>query len=155
MPAEYRARIEANKPRLYAMAQQQYGVKLNQGPFSIDSRPALIGAKHAEEKGLGKQYHHAVMVAYWIDAQDISDLAILADIAERIGLSRQEFVAALADPNLDDLVQADIDQAQAFGLSGVPAIVFEEKYLIPGAQPYEALAQATEQVQAELASAPA
>jgi len=147
---EYLARIEAGQPRLRAMAREQYGVELNQGPFFIDSRPALVGAKFAEAQGVGQAYHHAVMSAYWLNAQDIGDPQILAELAAGIGLDGQAYLAALEDGALDEQVQADIDQAQEYGLSGVPAIVLDNRYLIPGAQPYSVLTQATEQVQAEL-----
>jgi predicted DsbA family dithiol-disulfide isomerase len=151
MPAEYRARIEANKPRLYALAREQYGLELKQGPFGIDSRPALIGAKFAEDQGVGHAYHHALMHAYWTEAQDIGDRKVLAGLAERVGLEREAFLAALDDPQVDGQVQLDIDQARELGLNSVPALVFDHRYLISGAQPYAVLVQATEHVQAELA----
>jgi predicted DsbA family dithiol-disulfide isomerase len=149
MAPEYRERIEANKPRLYAMAREQYGLELNQGPFTIDSRPALIGAKIAQESGKAQAYHRAVMRAYWLDAKDVGDREVLAEVAEGVGLNRAEFVVALDDAQYDELVQMDIDQAREYGFNGVPALVFDNKYLISGAQPYDVLVQATEQVQKE------
>lgn len=151
MSPEYRARIEAAQPRLHAMAREQYGLELNQGPWGIDSRPALAGAKFAEAEGVGKAYHHALMHAYWIDAKDIGDRAVLADLAESVGLDREAYLAALDEPQYDEQVQLDIDQAQQYGLNGVPALIFDNRYLISGAQPYPVLVQATEHVQAELA----
>jgi predicted DsbA family dithiol-disulfide isomerase len=153
MPAEVKERIDANKPRLLEMAREQYGLELNQGPFGLDSRPALIGAKFAEEQGAGVAYHYAVMRAYWLDAKDISGASVLADIAESVGLAREGFLAALEDPRYDEQVQADIDQAREFGLNSVPSLVFDNRYLVAGAQPYPVLVQATEQVQAEMAKA--
>jgi predicted DsbA family dithiol-disulfide isomerase len=150
MPPEYRARIEAATPQLYANARQQYGLELNRGPFGIDSRPALIGAKHAEAQGVGQAYHDAVFRAYWQQAADIGQRPLLADLAASLGLDRAAFLAALDDPALDAAVEADIAQAQAYGLSGVPALVFAERYLVVGAQPYPTLKQAVEQVSAEL-----
>ncbi|MCC6458431.1 MAG: DsbA family oxidoreductase [Caldilineaceae bacterium] len=150
MSAEYRARIEENKPRLYAMAREQYGLELNQGPFGIDSRPALVGAKFAEAQGVGKAYHHALMYAYWIHAMDIGDRSVLGDLAVSVGLEREAYLAALDDPQYDEQVQLDVDQARQYGLNGVPALVFDNRYLISGAQPYPVLVQATEQVLAEL-----
>ena len=149
IPEEYRARIEANQPRLRAMAREQYELELNQGPFGINSRKALTGAKFAEAKGVGKAYHRAVMRAYWLNAQDIGDSSVLARLASDVGLDRDEFLAALDDVQYDELVQVDIDQAREYGLNSVPAMVFEERYLISGAQPYAVLVQATEHVQKE------
>lgn len=153
MPAEYRARIEASRPQLYATAREQYGLELNVGPFGIDSRPALIGAKFAEAQGRGEAYHRAVFEAYWQHATDIGDRAALADLAEASGLDRAAFRATLADAAYAQAVDADIAQAQAFGLSGVPALVFAGKYLVVGAQPYPTLKQAVAQVRAELDAA--
>lgn len=153
MSAEYKARIDANTPRLLELAREQYGLELNQGPFALDSRPALVGAKYAESQGVGTDYHYAVMHAYWLDAKDISDTAVLAAVAESVGLASDAFLAALDNPDYDQQVQADIDQAREYGLNSVPALIFENRYLVAGAQPYPVLVQATEQVQAELAKA--
>jgi predicted DsbA family dithiol-disulfide isomerase len=146
MPPAYRARIEAAQPQLHAMARQHYGLELNTGPFGIDSRPALIGAKYAEEAGAGEAYHRRVFAAYWQQAADISNTDLLADLAVEVGLDRTAFLAALADPGYEAAVDADIAQAQAYGLGGVPATVIAGRYLVEGAQPYPNLAQAIEQI---------
>lgn len=146
---EYRARIEAGRPRLYATAQEQYGVELNIGPFGIDSRPALIGAKYAEAQEKGPAYHDAVLRGYWQEAKNIADLEVLTDLAESAGLKAEAFRAALDDPAYIAEVDQDIHLAQVYGLQGVPAIVLQEKYLIPGAVPYPTLRQAVEQIQSE------
>jgi predicted DsbA family dithiol-disulfide isomerase len=127
-------------------------VQLNQGPFGIDSRPALTGMKVAEAQGLGAAYHRAVMNAYWLDGRDISDRTVLAECAEQAGLEPVTFLAALDDPAYELLVMDDEETARQYGLNSVPAIVFAMRYLISGAQPYPVLVQATEQVMAELAN---
>ena len=149
VPPEYRQRIEAMRPQLYAIARERYHRELNQGPFGIDSRPALIGAKYAEAQGKGAEYHDAVMRAYWQEARDIGDRAVLADIAAAVGLDRDEFLAALDDPAFDAQVQADIDLAYAYGLNGVPALVFDNRYLVSGAQPPDVLRRIVTQIAAE------
>lgn len=150
MPPEYRAMIMAGRPRLIAMAREQYGLELNQGPLGVDSRPALIGAKFAEANGAGEAYHRAVFRAYWEQAADIGDLETLAGIAAGVGLDRPAFLAALDDPAHSAAVDADIEQARAYGLSGVPALVFADRYLVSGAQPYPTLKEVTAQVRGEL-----
>jgi predicted DsbA family dithiol-disulfide isomerase len=144
MSPEYRARIEASRPRLNAMAQEQYGLTLNVGPFGINSRPALIGAKYAEEQGVGEGYHDVMFRAYWQEAQDISDSEVLAEVATAVSLDPAAFLAALDDPHYEAQMLADVEQAYAYGLSGVPALVYNNKYLVSGAQPYEVLAQVAE-----------
>lgn len=149
MSPDYRARIEAARPRLLAIAKQTYGVELHQGPFGIDSRPALVGAKFAEAQGVGPAYHRAVMRAYWQEGKNIEDRAVLAGLAEAVGLARDAYLAALDDPAYDEQVQADVDLARQYGLNSVPAIVFDMRYLVSGAQPYPVLVEAVEQLMAE------
>ena len=149
MSPEYQARIEASRPQLYAMAQEQYGLTLNVGPFGVDSRPALIGAKFAEEHGAGEAYHDAVFAAYWLNAQDISDLDVLVAVATAVSLDPSAFLDALEDPHYQAQMQADVEQAYAYGLSGVPALVYDNKYLVSGAQPYEVLAEVAEKALAD------
>lgn len=149
IPADYRAKIEAGRPRLRAIAREQYDVEMNPGPFGIDSRPALIGVKYAESQGVGNEFHQAVLHAYWQQAAPIDDLDVLAEIASDVGLDAAQFRAALEAPIYEREVDQDIALAQAYGLNGVPALVIDNRYLIPGAQPYPALRDAIEQIQAE------
>jgi predicted DsbA family dithiol-disulfide isomerase len=142
----YRQRIEQMRPRLYAIAQEQFGVAMNPGPFGVDSRPALVGAKFAEEHGRGAAYHDAVMRAYWVEARSIEDAAVLSEIAEAVGLEPNAFLHSLTSADYQALVDADILTAQQMELSGVPALLFERKYLIAGAQPYEELVKAYDYV---------
>lgn len=141
---EYRAKIEGYRPQMRAMAKERYGLDINEGPFGINSHTALVGAKFAEEQGVGDGYHQAVFRAYWQEAKDISDTAVLAEIATLLKLDRDEFLAALSDTKYDDLVMADIQQAFQYGLNGVPASVFAGKYLVSGAQPYELFVEVAE-----------
>ncbi len=149
IPPEYLARIKATEPRLVKVAHEQYGMELNRGPMGIQSRAALIGAKYAEAQGKGPQYHNAVLRAYWQRANNISDLEVLAEIAQSVGLEREAFLAALKESQYETQVEADIEQAYSYGLTGVPALIFGERYLVSGAQPYEVLRQVVEKVETE------
>ena len=149
MPPEYLARIKAGRPRLIQIARDNYGLELNPGPHGISSRDALIGAKFAEAQGKGPEYHAATLRAYWQRANDIGERVILGMIAQSIGLDEAAFRAALDDPQYDQQVSADVEQAYHYGLNGVPALIFNHKYLISGAQPYEMLVRAVEKIQAE------
>lgn len=148
-PPEYLERVKAGRPRLYEIARTQYDLELNPGPFGFDSRPALIGAKFAEAQGRGEAYHAGVMHAYWQDARDISQIDVLLEIATDAGLDAEAFRAAQSDPHSIAAVDADIEQARLYGISGVPAMVFVNKYLVSGAQPYDVLSNAVEQIRAE------
>jgi len=153
IPAEYLARIKAGKPRLIQMARDQYGLELNQGPMGINSRSALIGAKVAEAQGKGAAYHDAVFRAYWQRANNIGDVDVLGEIAHAIGLERTAFLIALSDETYEAQVEADIEQAYQYGLTGVPALIFNSRYVVSGAQPYEVLQQVVEKVETDTSGA--
>jgi predicted DsbA family dithiol-disulfide isomerase len=127
-------------------AHEQYGLDLNVGPFGIDSRPALIAEKYAEAQGKGATFHKAVMQAYWQQARSIDDKAVLKEVVEQVGLSSENFDDVLANPAYDAAVSADVDLAREYGLTGVPALVFADRYLVVGAQPYEVFKQVAEKI---------
>ena len=88
----------------------------------------------------------ALFDAHFQRREDVSDPAILAAIFEATGLPRHEAETAFADPVLADLVRAEETQAWDMNISGVPAMVVNGKYLIPGAQEPEAYATALRRV---------
>ena len=150
LPQNYRDYIEnVGRPRFEAAARQQYGFEIASGPFGIDSRPALMGAKYAEKEGLGDAYHHAMFSAYWLEAKNIENLAVLKAVAESVGLDGTEFLAALDADEVDLAVSLDIRRAQQFNISSVPSMVVENKYLVDGAQPYEVLVEVVEKLQSQ------
>jgi predicted DsbA family dithiol-disulfide isomerase len=143
---EYRAQIEESRPRLYGIAKERYGIDMNPGPFGFDSRPALIGAKVADAADKGRAYNRRILNAYWEEAADIEDRDALADLAVEAGLDRDAFLAGLDDPTFINQVDHDILLARQYGLNGVPAIVFDNQFLVSGAQPLDVLRQALAQV---------
>jgi predicted DsbA family dithiol-disulfide isomerase len=149
MPEEYRARIEAAQPRLHQMAQTQYGVQLNGAELGIDSRAAHIGMKYAETQGKGREYHKRVFEAHWLEAANIGNLDILAGLAEEVGLERTAFLDSLNNKALETEVETEQMQAYQYQLRGVPALIFENKYYIAGAHPYDELVNVVEQIERE------
>lgn len=148
MPPEYRARIEASRPMMKERAEQDYGLPFNPGQMEQDSRTALILEKYAESQGKGAEYHQLVMETMWKHAGRIDDRATLSKILAGLGLE-SDIDAILANPEFELAMNTDYMQAHQYGLGGVPALVFENRYLVSGAQPYEVLQQVTEQVMAE------
>lgn len=149
-PPEYIAKVKAARPQFYQMAKEKYGLDLAPGPFGIDSRPALIGAKYAAVQGAADDYHDAIFHRYWLEGQDISDKTVLKQIAIDIGLDGEAFITALTEEPYRREMLDDVEQAHAYGLSGVPALIFANKYLAVGAQPYETLTNIIDQIQTEM-----
>ncbi|MEO7019109.1 MAG: DsbA family oxidoreductase [Ktedonobacteraceae bacterium] len=151
MPPEYLKRILAGRPMLERQAREHYGIEINSGPMGINSRPALIGEKYAQAQGQGKEYHDVLMKAYWQEAKSIDDPQILQELAVEAGLDGAQFRVALTQPAYNAAVDADVALAHEYGLDAVPAMIFGEKFLVMGAQPYEVLRRAVEQAKKEAA----
>ncbi len=134
---------------LQKTAREQYGMEINSGPTGTNSRPALIVEKYAISQGKGNAFHKAVMEAYWQQARSIDDINVLKEIAEHTGLSTENFDAVLANPVFEAQVSADIDLAHEYGLDAVPALIFADKYLVVGAQPFDMLKQVIEKIREE------
>jgi predicted DsbA family dithiol-disulfide isomerase len=124
---------------------QEHGVDIVAGPFGIKSRSALVLQKWAETLGKGDEFHLASFESYWTKGESIQDRAILKIIATQVGLDETQIDDALENPSLNQAVIDDIQQARDYGLDGVPALVFNNKYLVMGAQPYETLVNAVKQ----------
>lgn len=146
--AQYLARIEAGWPRVQQTAQERFGLTM-QAPRRIGesgaTRLAHMGAKYAIEHGHGPAYHQAVFRAYWQQDRDISQAAVLTEIATGLGLDPAGFSAALQSPAYTEAVEADEYWAYQQQLQGVPAFIFAERYLVSGAQPAAVLRQVADQ----------
>ncbi len=149
IPEDYRRRIEQNRPVLNARMKQDHGVDLHSGPFGINSRPSLIIEKYAEAQGAGDAFHDVTQAAYWLEGRDISQADELRKLMQQAGLDPAQFDGAIIDPSYDEEVSFDVAQAREYGLDGVPALVFNDKYLVMGAQPYQTLANAVEKLRIE------
>ncbi len=82
----------------------------------------------------------ALFAAYFQSGLDISDEAVLLDIASDTGLDRNEAQVWLADETLAGAVRGEQAYWRDENISGVPAIIFDGKFMVPGAQSAETCA---------------
>jgi predicted DsbA family dithiol-disulfide isomerase len=76
----------------------------------------------------------ALFKAHFNERQQLADRDILLDIAASVGLHRGAAKAALDDAELEARVVAEQQQAWDFNITGVPAMIVADKFMIPGAQ---------------------
>ena len=87
----------------------------------------------------------ALLSAYFTGARDVGDPDVLTEVAVAAGLDEERVRAVLAGEEYADLVAADVRQARAYGATGVPFFVFDQKFAVSGAQPAEVFSQALDQ----------
>jgi predicted DsbA family dithiol-disulfide isomerase len=100
-------------------------------------------------KGKQVELKQALLQAYHGEGKATSDRDVLVEVAESVGLDGAEARAVLQGGDYADEVRAEEEQYQAMGIHSVPSIIFNERYLLTGAQPAEAFEQAIRQILAE------
>ncbi|OBR66625.1 disulfide bond formation protein DsbA [Paenibacillus oryzae] len=100
----------------------------------------------AKSVGKDKELAEKLFYSYYTDAKLISDHETLADIAESVGMNRDESMAVLQDPSqYANEVRSDEAAAKQLGIKGAPFFVIDRKYAISGAQPTEVFINALNQ----------
>lgn len=143
LPAAYRARVEEGVRRLGA----EVGLRLVPHDRLINSRRALQAAEHARSQGRYTPMHRELFVAYWDQGRDISDMAVLREVAGRADLDPQDMEETVRANTYGALLDARRAEAEELMISGIPAHVIGNRFLVMGAQPYETFVQVMTRLQ--------
>ena len=116
------------------------GLPYGERTMTYNSRLAQELGKWADTQPGGEAIHDALFRAYFVEARDISQPAVLLDIVEHVGLSVDGARDVLEKRTFKDAVDADWNLSRQYGITGVPTFVAGRRGVV-GAQPYEALEQ--------------
>jgi predicted DsbA family dithiol-disulfide isomerase len=114
-----------------------------------DCHKLLAFALEQAGPGVQTQLKLALFRAHFNERRNLSDQSVLLDIAAAAGLHREAAKAALGDAELEPRVIAEEQQAWDLNITGVPAMIVEGRFLIPGAQAPEVYANALRRVAAK------
>ncbi len=103
----------------------------------------------AKANGLQLELKERLLRAYFVEGRHVGRAEELADLAAEVGLDRDAAAESLADHRYLADVKADMAQAVAYGIQGVPFFVIDDRYGISGAQEPEAFLGALRQAAAE------
>jgi predicted DsbA family dithiol-disulfide isomerase len=110
-------------------------------PFAFDrirrtpnTRDAHRLVRLAGREGRAGAAVEALFRSHFIDARDIGDVAVLAEIGGEVGLDREETRRWLASPAAVEEVLAEDRGARRLGINAVPCFVFAGQYAVSGAQ---------------------
>ncbi len=124
------------------------GLPYGRRTHTYNSRLAQELGAWADTQPGGDALHDALYRAYFVDARNIGDPAVLLDLVAKAGLPVEDARAALAERRFKDVVDADWAKSQAYGVTGVPTFVAGMKGVV-GAQPYEVLVELLEEAGAK------
>ena len=128
MHAQMKARMDAE------------GLPYGERTMTYNSRLAQELGKWADTQPGGEAIHDALFRAYFVEARDISEPAVLLDIVARVGLPVDGAREVLERRTFKDAVDADWELSRRYGVTGVPTFVVGRQGVV-GAQPYEVLEQ--------------
>ena len=148
MPAEQVRQMFAHVTQVAADAGLHYDFDIAR---HANTRKAHELLHYAKSVGRQADMAERLFAAHFTEGKHIGGIDELADLAAEIGLDRDDVEKALRAGTYADAVDADLEQASAYGISGVPFFVIDGRYVVSGAQPPEVLAQAIGQVLAERA----
>ncbi|WP_337841600.1 DsbA family oxidoreductase [Rheinheimera sp.] len=92
----------------------------------------------------------ALFDAYFGQAEDVNNPAVLLNAVQVAGLNPAQAQQVLDSDAYADDVRAEEAKYQEAGIQSVPAFIINQQYLISGAREPEVLAQALEQIAAQI-----
>ncbi len=98
----------------------------------------------AGETGKQTALKLALFKAHFTDGQDVSDHQVLVDVAASVGLDEKRARDLLDTDMFAAEVRAEEAEWQDRFITGVPAFIFNKKFMVPGAQDSEVFANIIE-----------
>lgn len=95
------------------------------------------------------QVEERLFAAHFEHGENIADAEVLTRIGVESGLTEEQAQEALNDAVWEEAIRADLAQARAYGVTGVPFFVIDERYGLSGAQPPATFLQALTQAYQE------
>jgi predicted DsbA family dithiol-disulfide isomerase len=97
----------------------------------------MIHLGYERDSATGVAVKEALLAAYFLDLQPVSDPDVLLEVGVRAGLDRQEVSDLLGSDRFAGEVRSDEAEAAALGCTGVPYFVIDRAFAVPGAQDAE------------------
>lgn len=139
--------VAANRDRLTAMgADVGFTFNYDDGMRTYNSFAAHRLIRWADGFGRAQAVKLAIFRAFFTEGRAIDRQDVLLDIAEEVGLDRNAAEKAFASPDIAAEVRADERFWTDQGVTGVPAMVFDRRHLVSGAQGVETYGRILEAV---------
>jgi putative protein-disulfide isomerase len=83
---------------------------------------AVIAARTLDKK-YDTEMTFAIQQAYYLQARNPSDHAILIELAEELGLNRKKFTEVFHSPETEETLRQEIKQSRRLGLNSFPSLM--------------------------------
>ena len=109
----------------------------------------LLHAAREVSTDLQGRLKERLLAAYMVEGLDVADHEQLVALGAEVGLDPDVARRVLAEGTHGEAVEEDLEQALAYGVSGVPFFVVDRRFGVAGAQPAAVLQQTLERAWAE------
>jgi len=140
-------------PQQVAQAQADLRQRGADVGFSFGTRTRIYNTFDAHRlmhwagiKGKQVQLKQALLQAYHGEGKATSNSDVLVEAAESAGLDGAEARSVLQGGNYANEVREEEEKYLALGIQSVPSIIFNNRYLLTGAQPVETFEKAIQQI---------
>lgn len=120
--------------------------RIDRVPNTLDAHRLL---RWSNAHDLAHDMAQRLFEAYFEEGLDIGDRAVLARLAEDVGLSGEDVSSLLATDTDIEPVRAGFTRAREIGVRGIPTFIFQGQWAIAGVQPIESLVAVLDQLHAE------
>jgi len=141
------ARLTGQRGHLDEMA-AEVGLVMKRRDRRINTRLALSTAEFARERGKYEEVRVALMKAHWEATADLDRVQDLQRIAAGAGLDPADLQRGLDEGRYDALLDRHREEAMSMGINAIPAHIVGQRYLLLGAQPYEAFIEVLDKLHA-------
>jgi|SRR6185437_783618 len=100
----------------------------------------------AKQYGVQEQVANDLYKSYFTDGKDVNDIEILKSVAITNGIPKEKIETFFAGDEGAAEVRQMEEEAHLAGITGVPAFIINNKYLVSGAQPAEVFKEVFEKV---------
>ncbi len=111
-----------------------------------NTRDAHRLVKFAKTEGKEAALTERLLSAHFTESKYLGDSEVLLDLAEEVGLDRNQSKEVLSSEAFLEEVLQDQQESQQLGVQGVPFFVLNRKYAISGAQPLDTFVKSIEKV---------
>jgi predicted DsbA family dithiol-disulfide isomerase len=109
---------------------------------TLNAHRLLALAEREQGVAVQRALVRRLFAAHFAEGRDVGDPGVLVDLAAGVGMDPEPVRAYLESDAGTREVRAEIAAAQRLGVTAVPTYVFDDKYVVEGAQPPELFLQA-------------
>lgn len=94
---------------------------------------AALVVEHVSPEAI-ETYYDRLFGAIWVEERDIEDPTFLSGLANDLGVQTDLIERVLANDELWPAVVSSMERAHAWGATGTPSWVIDNKLMVPGLQ---------------------